>query len=196
MRIRYYLPILTMSFLFGCFQEPEFALEPEIVFERILIDTQTPEDEQIPRDVVTLIISFKDGDGNLGLDINGEDKDNDDFILGYQQDSLGNFELQNGERIPIYRDNYLLNVYKKIDDSFELIEFPDGQDFSGSFPILNTSDREKALEGEIDFTFDIFFTLLPVLERGDEVKFEIQIEDRALNLSNIVETTSILIGEN
>ncbi len=195
MPIRHYLPILALFTLFGCFQEPEYAVEPDVEFVSIRARTINSVE-----DSVEITISFKDGDGDLGLN-KGEgeaDANNPDFEE-FEVDENGEPILdENGERtLNRFRNNFFLEVYRQVDGAYQLVEYPESQRFDGFFPRLSDSDKEKAIEGEISYTFIMLydFTGSP-LSRGDLVRFEVQIVDRNKNLSNVVETTPIIVGEN
>lgn len=196
MPLRHYIPIFILFILSGCFEEPEYADEPEIEFVSVgaFSFAETQED-------IRLIISFQDGDGDLGINKNtGEpDEENTDFDE-FLVDENGDFILDDdGEKIVNkFRNNYFVNVYKEVDGVFQLQEFPEGQDYNGVFPRLSDSENDKALEGEIEYTFELFLGtgFASPIDRGDIVKFEIQIADRSLNLSNIVESNPIVIGNN
>ncbi|WP_226388784.1 hypothetical protein [Penaeicola halotolerans] len=55
--------------------------------------------------------------------------------------------------------------------------------FNGRFPILNTSDRARPLEGKIRYGM-LSSGWLPIF-RTDTIRLEVQIKDRALNQSNV-----------
>jgi len=196
MPLRFYFPIFILFILTGCFDEPEYADEPAIEFVSIGAFSFAESQEDI-----RLIISFQDGDGNLGINdnIGGEDEGNPDFGE-FLVDENGNPVLddEGDSIINKFRNNYFINVYKEVDGAFQLQEFPEGQNYNGVFPRLSDSENEKALEGEIEYTFELFLGtgFSSPIDRGDIVKFEIQIADRSLNLSNIVESNPIVIGNN
>jgi len=53
----------------SCFDPPEFPLIPDIQFESIrFVDTPDPSPLEVATDSLVLEISFRDGDGNLGID--------------------------------------------------------------------------------------------------------------------------------
>src|SRR5688572_27088693 len=59
------LSILAVS---SCFDPPEFPIIPEIAYENIrFVDMPDPSPFEYSTDSLVLELSFKDGDGNLGL---------------------------------------------------------------------------------------------------------------------------------
>lgn len=181
-----YISAILLLFLGGCFSEPEYSNVPEIGFKSIQQYTVLDAFSQ-PQGGVEITITFQDGDGNLGLDLNGEDADNpdfDDYIVSDTGDSTLNK----------YRNNYFIDVYRREGDAFQLVEYPDESSFSGVFPHLSDSEKEKPIEGDLEYTF----ILLPSsgtspLSEGDVVKFQIQIADRDLQESNIIESDTITV---
>ena len=161
----------------GCYKEPSFAIAPQITFlsvNRKAVNAFT--------DSITVQISFRDGDGDLGL-------------AGAETDTkFGQFNADS--TLNRFRNNYFIDIYKMINDTFEGIVFPDESfTFNSRFPVLNSSSIERPLEGELFFRFELFHSALgSPINKGDRIMFEVQIADRALNLSNKIETGIINIG--
>lgn len=62
-----------------------------------------------------------------------------------------------------------------------------GLNFYGRFFPLNTSDVDRPLRGTLTYNMEAFFKLNPIF-RDQTLKVDVQIQDRALNKSNIVES--------
>lgn len=195
MPIRHYLPILALFTLIGCFEEPEYANEPAIEFVSIRARTINSVEDSI-----AITISFQDGDGDLGLNKgDGEEDANDPKFAEFELDDSGMpvLDSEGDSILNKFRFNYFLKAFIEVDGVYQEAIFLDNQTLDGTFPRLSDSEKEKALEGEITF-YNLYlydFAGSP-FNRGDLVKFEVQIADRNLNLSNTIETTPIIIGEN
>ncbi len=117
-----------------------------------------------------LIINFTDGDGDIGL----ADYDTNppyDLATGDYYNLLLNYhEKQNGVWIDI-TDSLPLPFYYRV-------------------PVITPSGQNKALEGEI--AVDLTPTYYNPFSNYDTIKFSVQLLDRALNRSNIVETGEII----
>ena len=184
------LLIASLSiFVLSCVGEPDYSFTPEIGFNDIrILTTQKPGDlGTTKKDSVIITIDFKDGDGDLGfseddykalvkktgdsiqtIDVNIFVSKNGKFIKSNPQEKIGG-NLKGGNQ----KDN---NVrFKK-----------------GSLP--------GPIEGTIDFSttfqYKLFQGIPYLIGKNDTVKFTVQIMDRALNKSNIVETNPIVIYKN
>ncbi len=63
--MRYSLLFLLLAGLAACYDEPEFPVEPSIEFENVRFVEST--DPRNPYDTLKITVSFRDGDGNLGV---------------------------------------------------------------------------------------------------------------------------------
>jgi hypothetical protein len=98
MKIGKGLALLVIAAIFGsCFDPPEFPNVPEIAFEGIEFY------DGASTDSLVLSISFKDGDGDLGL--SGEDPL---YISSPYDNPLFYQTTGNGKMIPIHKDVYIL----------------------------------------------------------------------------------------
>ncbi|NME70671.1 hypothetical protein [Flammeovirga aprica] len=179
------LPIgmLILSMFMSCFGEPEFPKEPEIEFS--WIENNNPAATQ---DSVYIAIKFRDGDGDLGL---GQ-MDTMGPYAPYEEDKLPEDTVKNK-----YHNNYFVTVLKKEEDGiYKPVIYDENQDFNGRFPMLNNSGRERPLEGELRYGILLYYdgTFGSPLLKGDSVKFNIHIADRALNESNEIVSAGIEIG--
>ena len=63
--------------------------------------------------------------------------------------------------------------------------------FDGRFPLLNSSDRERPLEGKL--TYKMKSAGFELLFRQDTLMLEVFIIDRALNISNTITTPDFVL---
>jgi hypothetical protein len=111
-----------------------------------------------------LSITYRDGDGDIGLE---------------QSDTLFPFQ-RNGE---FY---YNLRVRYFEQQNGILVELP--YNFSGRIPPLIPKDQKKAIKGIIEYEMDIY----DPTSSYDTIQFQVQLIDRALNISNEVSTPLIV----
>ena len=152
-----YLAILIL--ITACFQscskKEEYPIIPEIEFLG-MTKLYDPVLQRYDRGV--LAISFKDGDGDIGLfDFQTAPPYDYNFFVKY-------FELQNGSEIRV-----IIN-----DSSF----------FNARIPVLTPDGSVKAIKGEIEDTLNIFNMFSPF----DTIKFDVYLVDRELHKSNTVST--------
>jgi hypothetical protein len=163
----------------ACFSPPSYSDTPSIAFESI---------RNVPisagNDSVYINISFQDGTGDIGLNPN-------ETSAPYQATNA------DGSSNPFFY-NYFLNMYKRVNGRFVRVTF-NSPDFTlnSRIPPLNPS-RNSAIEGTLTYGLQFFYifntAFTPSISRNDTVKFEVQIADRALNRSNIIETQEIIVG--
>ena len=165
-----WLPVLLL--LSACWKEPIFPKEPTISFGSI---TQQQKKDALGNTVleIKIALNFQDGDGNLGLGIG---------------DTLAPFDDVPGNK---YKNNYFVEAFVKYPNQKEFSSYNPGIPYTGRFMRL-PPDNGVPLEGELRYTFNIFPGF--DLQNGDEMKFRIQVADRNLNLSNIIETEPITLA--
>lgn len=174
--------VLTgLTLLIGCIAEPDYPDAPSISFGDIQLKAGSINN----LDSVTLVITFQDGNGDLGLSPSNPE----DTLPPYQS-------LNPDGTLNKFRNNIFVSIELSEAGTFVPIELPDGQGFDGRFPLLNTRDRPTPLEGEISYTIGIFYGVFgSPLEAGDEIRLRVQIADRSLNESNIIETPAVILGQ-
>jgi hypothetical protein len=161
--------IYTLTFivffvvLAGCLKEEEYPIVPEIKFEDfiLLLNTQTG---IIERGV--LRISFKDGDGDIGLNQNDTAPPYDfNLIIDY-------FEIQNRDTVRVYQVDPVSG---------------DTSTFNARIPILTPKGSDKSIKGEIEDTLFIY----DPTSAFDTILFKVYLVDRALHKSNVISTPLI-----
>lgn len=174
------LPFFLLPF-WGCIAEPEFPLVPEIEFKSI----ENLYGQQIP-DSVVFSITFKDGDGDLGL---------------AQDDTTGAYARLGQDKKPNkFYHNIFVNTFRKRagESNYQLVLLQDGSNESGRYPVLNLSGRPRPLEGTLTRSVEVFVldpAVSPeaIFRPGDSIYYEIEIADRALNVSNKVRTKAVML---
>lgn len=117
---------------------------------------------QIYKDSAVLSLDFTDGDGDIGLTSSDVSKPYDSNLF------LTYYEKQKG-------------VFKKID-----LPLP----FNYRIPIINKSSKEKSLKGTI--SVNITPTFYNPFSKFDTLRFDVNIKDRTLNLSNTISTPEVV----
>lgn len=177
------LLLLLVLVLGSCRKEPHYPNTPEIEFKRIE-QVHLPEEFGIRRDEISIVIGFRDGDGNLGLSARATADTTAPFNEGSQ-----------------FYNNFVVNLLIRQqnpagDYTFVPYEFPvEGFDLSGRFPRISNDERQEPLEGEIKYTMREEFTS-DLFNPGDVIKFEVFIYDRNLpipNKSNVVMTDEVTL---
>jgi hypothetical protein len=215
----------------ACFNPPEFPVVPQIEFESVQYkEYGTGFDSEY--DSLILTISFKDGDGDLGLDPSENSQPYNNkfyFVAGGKYityntkrtdpnyDTLPDFvKPYNCINWEVYKENnvvkdtlyFQLNpdyhnitvefLVKNSDGTFtefdwrEAFNYPNcGISFDGRFPILFKDKPGTPLEGKIRYGMgSIGFK---ILFSTKTLKLRVQIKDRALNKSNIIETNEFTL---
>jgi len=151
-------------FLSGCIKEEEYSHIPEISYEGIQLVYANDSAVFPSRGII--VISFQDGDGDLGLD-NDETSPPYDSASGYYY-------------------NYVIRYFEKHDTGYvePLLATP----FSTRIPVLNQGYEGKPLKGTIVDTL-----VMDPSPDYDTIRFELFIYDRALNKSNVLTTPDIVL---
>jgi hypothetical protein len=176
-----YIAILTVILLFAvsCNKVPSFSDTPIIRFKSV---NYTPRTNLDGNDRLSVVVSFQDGNGDLGLNAN-------------EQDPPFNYLNPDSSINPNFFNFFITILVQQTDGSFEPYQFPVGFEsisLNGRFLRLKDEERPAPLEGEINYTKDLAFADLPNLS-NQTVKLSIFIQDRALNRSNTVESDTFVI---
>ena len=96
-------------------------------------------------------------------------------------------------------NNFFVDFFVKTGNGFEELLLIDllGTNFDGRFMILNPDgvDSDRPLEGTLRYTMRSFGFLINPILRNETLKLKLQIQDRRLNRSNIVETPEFKLVE-
>jgi len=168
-----------LFFLTGCFSEPDYPVTPQIEFVNL---KNLKSKGTANTDSVVITLSFKDGDGDLGLT---------------STDTFPPFSDRNSDgTINRFRHNFFADVERlNADGEFRPITFA-SQNFNlnSRFPILNTLEKPTALEGDLRYSIPLIITSFSPVKRGDVLRYKISILDRALNESNVITTDPMTVG--
>ena len=158
-----FILLLFSLILSSCLKPEEFPLEPIIKFEQFTAY----------QDSGVVVISFTDGDGDIGLK---------------ESDTLGDFSPNE-----TFHHNLFIQYYEK-DDVLGWVsgKTPDGKDieFLYRVPNLTPNGKNTALKGEIEVTIEPTY-YNPISSESDTIKYLITLADRSLKLSNTVESRVI-----
>ena len=166
------LYIITSLLILSACERPDFELVPKIEFlnlEHQLIKNTNAISGTVFDDVVTITIYFEDGDGDLGLDLNGED----------------NNLIKEDQR------NYWLSTYRKEQGVYQYAHTD-----SSTFNRLINNSKNTPINGQIKFSLllegkgDVLYVF-----KGDTVHFELYITDRSGNKSNTITTPDFIAFE-
>jgi hypothetical protein len=159
-----WLVLLAGGFLAlsSCMKKETYPDVPEIAFQSFT--TQFDTGLYAKRGFLT--ISFKDGNGDIGL---RTDQTSPPFDSG-----------------SIYYYNYIIDYYEKQHGKFVKIDLDPS--YNARIPYLTPTDPNKAIKGIIVDT--LILNPIPVY---DTVKFKFYIYDRALNKSNVDSTPPIIL---
>ncbi|MCW3071789.1 MAG: hypothetical protein JWO44_1679 [Bacteroidetes bacterium] len=153
------LAVSTALILPACVKEKNFPPEPKIEFLRY---------QKYGSDSADCVITFKDGDGDIGL-VDGDTVSADDFQMKY-----------------LYKDTD--GVYKPF-DAIDSTAVMDTLFYSYRVPDITPAGQYKALEGEIKAKLRSHPLYFP---GHTSVKFEIRLRDRAGHWSNITTSSEII----
>lgn len=179
--LKYSTPLLLIILLFSsCRKEPKYGDAPEIEFKGI--EQYTYPASGVLTDSLVLVIGFRDGNGNLGLNPLTQGKTEVDDQPPFNDGSP-------------YQNNFIVRLLiKNAQGQFEEYQFPvAGFDKSGRFPRISNDDREEPLEGNIKYSILLTEDLF---DPGDVLKFEVFIYDRTLPTplkSNVVTTSEVTL---
>lgn len=150
----------------GCFTPPNYSPVPEITFNSIDKFEVIEPFSKAKQDSVVITLNFKDGDGDLG-----ESTDNRN---NSKYDTWGNYELKTFRRVSG-------NQYE------EVVLAANAKLF---FPVLKPDGKKGPIEGLLDYAVYFPYSRNSKLTT---VKFQIKVRDRALNVSNVIETDTLSV---
>lgn len=156
----------------GCFTEPDYPDVPQIAFKGISRYTLAAGAGvgQQKRDSLVITIGFKDGDGDLG---NNNPLDNLEKARFMQAGGWG---------------NYKITTFRLENGQYKL--FPSTENDFAFFPRLTREGKTGPIQGELDFRQIYQYG---TSSKNYVIKYRIQIRDRALNVSNEIETDTITV---
>lgn len=163
-RITIIIPlIIVLMTFFSCTKVEEFPDEPAIEFISFTKVTNSGNVD----DKGILKLSFTDGDGDLGL---------------ADGDTVAPFD-----KTSIYYYDFFITYFEK--QHGEFVEVHPVITFNSRIPKLTSTSSNNSLKGEIEIEMFINnpFSVY------DTIRFDAQIVDRALHMSNIISTPEIIL---
>lgn len=176
-KVRIFLSSMFLALmLFSCRPVEEYPLEPVISYGGF---TYLMNADSTFSGKGVLSIRYTDGDGDLGLG---------------QSDTVPPFHVGGA-----YYYNMFVRYFRLVDGVF--VETPllswnqqeqhyDTLTFNARFPRLLDSETPKPISGTIDYAIDVANPFSP----SDTIMFKVRIADRALRVSNEVESDVIFTG--
>ncbi|MGZ4047826.1 MAG: hypothetical protein ACXVPU_05085 [Bacteroidia bacterium] len=158
-KIIFTLSIVISICFSSCQKEKQTSSVPHIEFLSY---------KKYSNDSADCIISFTDGDGDIGIESSDLISENDMFMKYLYKDTLDG----------------IFKPFDSVDSTFVM----DTLFYSYRIPYLKNEGQNKSLQG----TIKAKLRALPIYQpQHKTVKFEIRIKDRAGNYSNIVSTNEI-----
>jgi len=156
--------LLMLLVLQSCFKKEVYPIEPVITYDSF----------SVVSDSATLTINFTDGDGDLGLT---------------DSDTLPPYDINSEFHYNIY-----VNYFEKDDQ----IGWTEGLDLDGNPIILKyrmepiiTKGKAKGIKGKIEIGLGtLYYNQLS--NQSDTIKYSIQLIDKALNKSSLIESEEII----
>lgn len=165
--------LLASGLLSSCLTAPDYPIEPEISFKSIK-DQRVSSPSGI-YDTITVTVSFRDGDGDLGLS-------NEDIDPPYNR-------LNSDNTVNRYYNNYFFQPEQLVAGSTTWTPVYTGS-YDSRYPRLTDSEKAEPIKGDLNIGLKFYEASFPV---GAQVRFRVSIADRALHESNVVVTDPITI---
>lgn len=173
MRKLFLIGILFVGGTLSCVDTPNFEDTPSIQFNSI--DKFTVPDPfsgpNAKKDSVVITIDFEDGDGDLGI---SPDERSDTTLLNSIYKDWGNYDLT------ILRSNGKGNF----------TELPSSVSGKLFFPVLRKDGKPGPIKGKLDFSQIFYYSRFA---KPATLKFRVKVRDRALKVSNVIETDTISV---
>lgn len=164
--------LLTVS---ACINEPNYSKTPAITYKQVQPPITLPAGTGVgqgKRDSVVITIGFQDGDGDLGEDTG----DTNRIKALFAKETWGNYELRTFQYVNGKYTELILAANQKL-----------------FFPRLTKDGQKGSIEGTLDFSQKFFYQTGQSGYKIVPLKFQIRIRDRALNISNTIETDTVRV---
>ncbi len=162
----------------ACTGVPEFSNIPLISYNNVRVITKEEPGllNVTKKDSVVVSINFQDGDGDLG----------------FTADELAVFKKIYGDSLK----TYVIDVFVKKNGKF--LESKPKEKFGGDVLFhLKEGSKSGPIEGVLDYSVNFEYGLyqgIPYMTgKNDTLKFAVTIKDRALNVSNKIETNEFVV---
>lgn len=170
MQLKVSLFIILAAGALGCVDIPDFDNTPKIYYNGIDQFTETDSADKKVRENVIITIDFEDGDGDLGA--SADERSDSSFVRPYGK--WGNYEL----------------VTARTGSDGKWTESILAEDQYKWMPILKPDGKPGPIKGKLDLNTSFLYgnSTVPVY-----VRFKVRIRDRALNVSDQIQTDSIQV---
>ena len=155
--------VLVLAAFQSCIKPKTYPEEPIIEFKSFTA----------MNDSARIIFSFTDGNGDIGL---GENEVQPPYDTSSK-----------------FYNNVFIRYYEKVNGSFQQGVNADGDpiEFTYRTKLITPTGKNKALKGDIIiYLVPLYYN--PFSPNSDTIKFDIQMADRSLHLSNVVESNEII----
>ena len=183
---------LLATGLGGCLQAPEYSTTPSISNNNVRVSRFNPVNPgETRRDSIYITINYQDGDGDLGLSA--------------EESKVAPYAYQNADgTLNKFNNNYFIEPLVKhpgstryerpVVDSLEVLVLLRLGAFNGRFEHITglTDSKDAPIKGTLTRTLSLGYG--DYFNAGDSVRFNVSIADRALHVSNVVRTASIVIA--
>ncbi|AGA76495.1 hypothetical protein [Echinicola vietnamensis] len=220
MKAKSYAYILVLIFSAGaCVSPPDnFPTVPEISYEGLsYLEVDGASDS------LKVAINFRDAEGDLGLDPREDNPpynplffltdENGDYITysnrpedapSYNprdwavEPTINNETIEDTlwvEHNPDYY-NIFVRFFIKRNGTFNEFKWTDAPyytTFDGRFPLILNDNNQRAVEGTIEYA--MLSSGWRSIFRNDTVRLDLQIQDRALNKSNVISTPEFTLNQ-
>jgi hypothetical protein len=171
--------LLSAGAVGSCISPPDFPSTPSIEFKELKVN-RVDDGVTTAFDHVVLTVTFKDGEGDLGL--NESDKTADSPYA----------KTINGLPNRNYYNYFLTPFVETSPGVFEPVKFVNSLvTYNSTYPPLDPAGSKSApLKGDLSFTTDVLVDTDTPIKSGQNIRFELTIMDRALHESNKI-TSSV-----
>ncbi|MBB6003402.1 hypothetical protein [Arcicella rosea] len=166
-----------LALIVSCTGLPDFSNIPSISYNNVRIITKLSGINGTNKtDSLILSINYQDGDGDLGI----------------TKDELAALKKIHGDSLK----TFVIDVYVKKNGKF--LRSDPKEKFGGDILFhLKESSKPGPIEGVIDYSVPFVYGLydgVPYMTgKNDTLKFAVTLKDRALNVSNTIETPEFVI---
>lgn len=169
--VGFFLVIGVSLSLTGCLDTPNFDNTPSIRYNDVDGYTIFDGFSRVKKDTVIITVDFEDGDGDIGAPLEA------------RKDTLP----PDGK----YQDwgDYRLRMFKK-DQKGDFVELNLSVDKYKWIPVLKPDGKPGPIKGKLDLGSEYFHA---TGTKPTVVKFKVQIRDRALRVSNEIETDTVTV---
>jgi hypothetical protein len=173
--------VLVPVLFYGCKGNEIYPIVPSITLKDVEVLYKPDNTDSL----LTLVISYKDGDGDIGLDPG-------DTFPPYNSNSLG--PPPNYPNTNRFYNNVWIDYYQKINGAYSRPMVPFTTDtiaFDVRVTNLTPEGSHKAIRGDIS----VLFAALDqgYIGRSDTIKLKVRLVDRALHVSNEIETPDLYL---